>query len=40
MFIAFNAANITKYGYNTMRSAMNGHSFGTLTGLNATVGER
>ena len=39
-YIVFNAANITKYGYNTMRSAMNGHSFGTLKGLNAVVGEK
>ena len=39
-FISFNAGNITKYGYNTQRAAINGRSFGTLPGLNMSVGDR
>ena len=39
-FIKFNAANITKFGYDTKRMAMNGRSFGTLTGLDMNVGEK
>lgn len=39
-FISFNARNLSKFGYNSMRSAVNGRSFGTLAGLNASVGEK
>lgn len=39
-FIAFNAANFTKYGWDLMHSSINGHSFGTLKGLTAVVGEK
>jgi hypothetical protein len=39
-YISFNAKDVKSKGYNTDRAAMNGHSFGTLNGLSAQVGDK